>query len=943
MTDRQLVQLELDKGLDMVTPPLSLESGSIIDCLNYEMTDISGYRRIDGYERYDGYPNGGIYEYYGVKLTAKLVGNQTYIQPGTIISRGGGTAPFVDIGVVLDNLGGGYYNVSPFSNLQQWNLAEYFLTLTDGVSNLVFQSADGLLRLQTTGGSIGSTFMARSAGISPFEITVDSGLTSGQVSALSPADYVQHIRNYSSFLRGNVLDTPANIAGLQWFRNKLYAAIDSVYITATTPNTTAVPNIGTRVALNGILYRVISVKNLVNSGGNYSYNLYLQPIGTYSPSNDNLVEVDANGTIIRTIITGVTAAGWLTSDNSQIAYLGFFNNPTTSVSRGFTYLPNAENASFTGGTWNGALAPPLTLQDTPLYYITNTDGTVLQVRLSGIVSSAGSWTASTATGTSTLSGSTVGSATVTFGGSGYGTAPAVTLTGGGGTGATATATVSGGAVTGITITAAGSGYTSAPTVTIAPPPGGLQPASGNVQVIVVSKTAGTRDYIIPGDQLHSAYPTTSTSYVATISGTVTRSELAGTGALATSGTMYTWGIYNFYGQKGTLTLYGATGASRAFWANDYGYGTFTAITSSTTDTPKYVSYHANMLALGYNRGSLLLSAVGDPFNYNGAQGAVEIATGDDITGLLEMPGEALGIFGRRAIRKVIGYNNQTMQLSTIAGASGCLDYTAQLVGQTAVYTSVHGITTLEQTQAYGDFIGSRVTDKISTWLRPKLIGSRPSFEQGGVVGAYVVRAKGQYRLILQTGETVIVTFTNKGAKCMIMNYGLTGLPRIPYCWSSQLADDGTEHIHCRWNYLGLEKRCIELENGWGFDGQVFNHYITLGHVFSPNSGSSVGIEKLRIYGQGYGLSTINAVTAGIEWDFDQPFSSTKQDISIPLHATYLYPRMQPVTSVVDLANWGLGIKVKIQNTNAEGSSTTEPTHIFQTAVYHVRTEGAQDA
>lgn len=62
------------------------------------------------------------------------------------------------------------------------------------------------------------------------------------------------------------------------------------------------------------------------------------------------------------------------------------------------------------------------------------------------------------------SGTGVQSINLQAGGTGYTTAPTVSLTGGGGTGATATATVSGGTVTGITVTAAGSGYTSAPTV-----------------------------------------------------------------------------------------------------------------------------------------------------------------------------------------------------------------------------------------------------------------------------------------------------------------------------------------------------------------------------------------------------------------------------------------------------------------------------------------------
>lgn len=67
-----------------------------------------------------------------------------------------------------------------------------------------------------------------------------------------------------------------------------------------------------------------------------------------------------------------------------------------------------------------------------------------------------------------VSGFVVG-ATVTSGGSGYASPPAVTITGNG-TGAAATATVSSGAVSEITITNAGSGYTTGATITIAPPP-----------------------------------------------------------------------------------------------------------------------------------------------------------------------------------------------------------------------------------------------------------------------------------------------------------------------------------------------------------------------------------------------------------------------------------------------------------------------------------------
>lgn len=61
--------------------------------------------------------------------------------------------------------------------------------------------------------------------------------------------------------------------------------------------------------------------------------------------------------------------------------------------------------------------------------------------------------------------SAIAAITVTAGGSGYTSAPTVSISGGGGSGATAVATVSSGVVTSVTVTAGGSGYTSSPTIT----------------------------------------------------------------------------------------------------------------------------------------------------------------------------------------------------------------------------------------------------------------------------------------------------------------------------------------------------------------------------------------------------------------------------------------------------------------------------------------------
>ena len=75
-----------------------------------------------------------------------------------------------------------------------------------------------------------------------------------------------------------------------------------------------------------------------------------------------------------------------------------------------------------------------------------------------------------ATGVAQVVNGFVVGVTVTDGGGGYTNAPAVTLTGGGGTGASAVASVVDGRVTVITVTNPGRGYGTAPLVTLAPPP-----------------------------------------------------------------------------------------------------------------------------------------------------------------------------------------------------------------------------------------------------------------------------------------------------------------------------------------------------------------------------------------------------------------------------------------------------------------------------------------
>ena len=88
-------------------------------------------------------------------------------------------------------------------------------------------------------------------------------------------------------------------------------------------------------------------------------------------------------------------------------------------------------------------------------------------------------------------GAEVESVTVTNGGSGYTSAPSVTFSGGGGSGATGTASVTLDGVTSVTVTNGGSGYTSAPSVTFSG--GGGSGATGTASVTLSAVDSVTVD------------------------------------------------------------------------------------------------------------------------------------------------------------------------------------------------------------------------------------------------------------------------------------------------------------------------------------------------------------------------------------------------------------------------------------------------------------------
>lgn len=191
-----------------------------------------------------------------------------------------------------------------------------------------------------------------------------------------------------------------------------------------------------------------------------------------------------------------------------------------------------------------------------------------------------------ATATATISAQVSNTVTVNTPGSGY-TTPVVTISGGGGSGATATATVAGGQITGVTVTNQGSGYAFPPTVTITDGGYGAaataQIAAGSVSGFTILN--GGSGYINPAVTLVGGDGTGATATLTVTGGVITGIAVnnAGAGYNTTAPTVVITetGGGPGTGATATASLVNGTVTSVALTSPGAGYASAPTITPSS--------------------------------------------------------------------------------------------------------------------------------------------------------------------------------------------------------------------------------------------------------------------------------------------------------------------------------------------------------------------------
>jgi len=278
-------------------------------------------------------------------------------------------------------------------------------------------------------------------------------------------------------------------------------------------------------------------------------------------------------------------------------------NAVTVVSPGTGYT-STPSVTLTGGGGTGATANVYTVAETTGYVTgiaVNNGGSYASPPTVTLSGNATAVAVLSSTGSTVVTGGTVTSATVTSAGSGYTSSPAVTISGGGGSGALGTANLSagasvitGGSVTSANVTAGGTGYSSAPAVTFAG--GGGSGASGTA-VMVPDGTGGvitggtvTATTLTAGGSGYTSPPTVTFSGPGT--GASATAVLSSTGTTVTTGSVSSLTLSSGgsnYTTAPTVTLNGGGGSGATATAALATSGTVASVSLGSAGTQCYSS------------------------------------------------------------------------------------------------------------------------------------------------------------------------------------------------------------------------------------------------------------------------------------------------------------------------------------------------------------------
>lgn len=262
---------------------------------------------------------------------------------------------------------------------------------------------------------------------------------------------------------------------------------------------------------------------------------------------------------------------------------------------------------------------------------------------------------------------------------------------------------------------------------------------------------------------------------------------------------------------------------------------------------------AESLVLGYSQGTLLMSSLGQPTEFNVSAGAAEIAVADEVVHLATQPNDYLAIFCKSSVRLLIGKTVLDMEMTTYSERLSVTRWSLQKMGD-PVFLTDSGISRLSRVQDFGDFRDHSLTLKVKPLL-DKL--------DRKILCSWNVSSRNEYRIMFQNGLGAIVKF-------LVGDEGeATGVSTFDYGFKFNTVFsgedyDGTEHIYAGDMEGGYVYR---LEHGTSFDGRPIEALVTTVFNFMGSAERRKRFKKVQVE-----ISTSESaeLLSRISLDYDSP-------------------------------------------------------------------------
>lgn len=263
---------------------------------------------------------------------------------------------------------------------------------------------------------------------------------------------------------------------------------------------------------------------------------------------------------------------------------------------------------------------------------------------------------------------------------------------------------------------------------------------------------------------------------------------------------------NFYGSTGFERAYGVTGVSQAFEFD--GESVIFIPTGMEDDTPFLIAEHKMHLWLGFRKGSLQFSGMGEPRKFSAIVGAAEIGMGRELTNLVPNGADTLLVTTASSIAYITGNNSSDFSLVTLSKETGARPNTASWIGD-VLYEDERGIRSVTASQRYGNFTIGTYTQLVQKELRRKRIANIDPVE------AFAIKNADTYMLAFNDGSVLALYIGRKTPEPMFLKY-----PFAPTCfWNEEI--DGTERVFAG----SAEGFVYEIESGTSFDGEVIESFM----------------------------------------------------------------------------------------------------------------------